>query len=190
MATLEEELGLAMRQARAGCPKAYRRLLELLSRHLKTHVRRMLSRLGGGSIADADDIVQEALISIHSRLHTYDASYPVTVWVNAIARYKVIDAYRASGHRLKQVQLDAFEDCLADPVEQQPGVMQDVKRLLSSLPNNLRRPIEDVKLLGLTVAESAARSGMSESAVKIGIHRGMKRLAATFGAGRLADPVM
>ena len=41
----------------------------------------------------------------------------------------------------------------------------------------MRLPIVHVKLEGLSVAEAAARTGMSESAVKVGIHRGLKRLA-------------
>jgi RNA polymerase sigma-70 factor (ECF subfamily) len=173
-----------MREARAGCPKAYRRLLNLLSQHLKGHIRRILSRMGNSGASDLEDILQETLISIHNRLHTYDPDYPVTVWVNAIARYKVIDSYRASGNRRSQLSLDDLGEILADPVQHQPGAAHDVERLLSTLPANLRRPIEDVKLMGLTIAESAARTGMSESAVKIGIHRGMKRLSASLGIGR------
>jgi RNA polymerase sigma-70 factor (ECF subfamily) len=182
MSTLEADLAVALRDARGGCPKAYRRFLDLLSQHLKSHIRRLLNRMGG-SPSDLEDILQETLLSIHNRLHTYDDGYPVTAWVNAIARYKLIDSYRASGHRLKHVNLDDVGDMLADPVQPMPGAARDVARLLASLPANLRRPIEDVKLLGLTIAESAASSGMSESAVKIGIHRGMKRLAAKLGVG-------
>jgi RNA polymerase sigma-70 factor (ECF subfamily) len=187
MSVLEAELSDAMLRARAGCPKAYRRLLDLLSQHLKGQIRRILSRTGGKNGIDADDILQETLLSIHNRLHTYDSAYPVTVWVNAIARYKVIDSLRASTHRMKQIDLDEVGEIIADPVEHEPGAAHDVARLLSSLPANLRRPIEDVKLMGLTVAESAARRGMSESAVKIGIHRGMKRLAAALSVGRPAQ---
>ncbi len=35
-----------------------------------------------------------------------------------------------------------------------------------------------MKLEGLSVAETARLTGMSESAVKVGVHRGMKALAA------------
>jgi RNA polymerase sigma-70 factor (ECF subfamily) len=34
------------------------------------------------------------------------------------------------------------------------------------------------KLEGLSVAEAAARTGASESAIKVQVHRGLKRLAA------------
>jgi RNA polymerase sigma-70 factor (ECF subfamily) len=190
MSTMEAELAVAMRDARGGCPKAYRRLLDLLSQHLRVHIRHMLQRMGNRGAADLDDILQETLISIHNRLHTYDPSYPVTVWVNAIAKYKVIDSYRASRHRLKSVNLDDLGDVIADPIDYQPGTARDVARLLAGLPANLRRPIEDVKLMGLTISEAAESTGMSESAVKIGIHRGMKRLAATLGVAKRIQPAV
>jgi RNA polymerase sigma-70 factor (ECF subfamily) len=79
------------------------------------------------------------------------------------------------------VNIDEIAELIADPIEPQPAAAQDVARMLSGLPANLRKPIEDVKLMGLSIAEAAEKNGMSESAVKIGIHRGMKRLAATFG---------
>ena len=49
--------------------------------------------------------------------------------------------------------------------------------LLATLPDRHRRPIECVKIEGLSVAEAAQRTGMSESAVKVGVHRGLKALA-------------
>jgi RNA polymerase sigma-70 factor (ECF subfamily) len=35
-----------------------------------------------------------------------------------------------------------------------------------------------VKIEGLSVAQAAERTGLSESAVKVGVHRGLKALAA------------
>lgn len=55
---------------------------------------------------------------------------------------------------------------------------RDVAVLLQALPDRHRRPIQLVKLEGLSVAEAARRCGMSESAVKVGVHRGLKALAA------------
>jgi len=50
--------------------------------------------------------------------------------------------------------------------------------LLGALPARQRGPIECMKLEGLSVAETAQRLRMSEPAVKIGVHRGLKALAA------------
>lgn len=186
MSVTETELKQALTAARAGDHRAYRRFLSLLSDHLKGQIRRVQYRLGSKGLADAEDVLQETLLSVHNRLHTYDPAYPVIAWVNAIARHKIIDHYRASGQRRGHVNIDEIVDVMADPVVAQPGAAQDVARMLAGLPVNLRRPIEDVKLLGLSIAEAAAASGMSESAVKVGIHRGMKRLAATFGLAKTA----
>ena len=49
------------------------------------------------------------------------------------------------------------------------------------VPERQRLPIVHVKIEGLSVAETASLTGMSESAVKVGIHRGLKALAARFG---------
>ena len=54
----------------------------------------------------------------------------------------------------------------------------DIKKLLGRLPEKLRCAIECVKLEGLSVAEAAERCGISESGVKINIHRGLRALAA------------
>lgn len=181
MAVTEIELAEAMAGALKGDQRAYRRLLALLTDHLRGQIQRIQYRLGGKTLVDADDVLQETLIAIHKRLHTYDSRYRVTAWVNAIAKHKIIDLYRASGSRQGHVNIDEIAELIADEVEPQPAAAQDVARMLSGLPANLRKPIEDVKLMGLSIAEAAEKNGMSESAVKIGIHRGMKRLAATFG---------
>lgn len=55
---------------------------------------------------------------------------------------------------------------------------RDVLELLETLPEHYRLPILHVKLEGLSVAETAQRLGMSESAVKVNTHRGLKMLAA------------
>ena len=59
------------------------------------------------------------------------------------------------------------------------AAQNDLTRLLSQLPDKMRRAIQSVKLEGLTVAEAANRCDMSESAVKVNVYRGLKALAAT-----------
>jgi RNA polymerase sigma-70 factor (ECF subfamily) len=50
--------------------------------------------------------------------------------------------------------------------------------LLKHLPEKMKCAIEAVKLDGLSVAEAAQRCRISESGVKVNIHRGLKALAA------------
>ena len=55
---------------------------------------------------------------------------------------------------------------------------RDLGKLLEQLPERQRLPIVHMKLEGLSVAETARLTGMSESAVKVGVHRGLRALAA------------
>ena len=55
---------------------------------------------------------------------------------------------------------------------------RDVAKLLDTLPERQRLPIIHMKLTGLSVAQTARLTGMSESAVKVNVHRGLKALAA------------
>ncbi|HEX4097595.1 MAG TPA: sigma-70 family RNA polymerase sigma factor, partial [Caulobacteraceae bacterium] len=73
----------------AGETEPYRRLLDELSRLLRAFYGR---RCPPGM--DAEDLVQETLIAVHTRRATYDPGQPFTAWAYAIARYKLIDALR------------------------------------------------------------------------------------------------
>ena len=167
MSTTERELAAFMAAAQGGDAKAYRRLLDRLSVHLDGHIRRMLARMGSNGAAELDDILQETLIAVHGRLHTYNPAYH----------------YRAVGDNRRKIPIDEVETLVSEPEANQADAARDVQRLLSTLPANLRRPIEEVKLRGLSIAEAARAVGMSQAAVKVGIHRGMKRLVARFGIG-------
>jgi RNA polymerase sigma-70 factor, ECF subfamily len=62
----------------------------------------------------------------------------------------------------------------------------DLARLLGKLPDKMRRAIQAVKLDGLSVGEAASRCGMSESAVKVNVHRGLKALVASIAREKRA----
>jgi len=158
----------------AGDAQAYRASLEALSAHLRAFFRRRLARLPD----EVEDLVQETLLAVHNQRHTYDAGQPLTAWVHAIARYKLVDLLRRRSVR------DALNDPLDDALElfvasdtAAADARRDVARLIERLPDNQRRPIVHMKLEGLSVVETARLTGMSESAVKVGVHRGLKALA-------------
>ncbi|WP_066269381.1 sigma-70 family RNA polymerase sigma factor [Hydrogenophaga palleronii] len=162
-----------------GDAASYRRFLQLLGSRLRSFYRRRLS----GWPDDVEDLVQETLLAIHNQRHTYLPDQPITAWVHAIARYKTIDLLRARQGR------EALHDPLDDEValfdtadNEAAEARRDLHQLLATLPERQRLPIEQVKLAGRSVAEVALETGMSESAVKIGIHRGLKALAARISA--------
>jgi RNA polymerase sigma-70 factor (ECF subfamily) len=177
----EARLGGLMARAQAGDGAAYRDLLGQLGAHLRGFLRRRLERLPD----DVEDLVQEALLAIHNQRHTYDPGQPFTAWVHAIARYKLVDFLRRrSAREAQDLPLDDQTDWLAAPETESQGARRDLVALLARLPDRHRLPIVHMKLEGLSAAETARRTGMSESAVKVGVHRGLKALAALIRSER------
>ena len=119
---------------------------------------------------------------MHNKRHTYQIDQPLTAWVHAIARYKLIDLLRSKSVReALHIPLDDELSVFAESSTDASDARRDLAGLLESLPDRQRLPIEHVKLQGLSVTEAAALLGMSESAVKVGIHRGLKTLGKRAG---------
>src|SRR5258706_3203462 len=173
MQLVEDRLRSLMLQSLAGDAAAYRIFLDELTTHLRSYLRRRL----GGLPEEVEDLLQELLLAVHNKRHTYGPKQPLTPWVQAIARYKLVDLLRRRSRR----------DVLTDPLEEDDQVFAaandateaqyDVAKLLRGLPDRQRLPILYVKIEGASVTDTAIRTGMSESAVKVGVHRGLKALA-------------
>jgi RNA polymerase sigma-70 factor (ECF subfamily) len=159
----------------AGDSTAYHAFLKDLSALLRGFLRGRLARMPD----EVEDLVQETLLAIHNQRHTYDPSQPLTAWVHAIARYKMVDLLRRrAGREALHAPLDEELEVFASSDTDAQDARRDLEKLLAGLPERQRLPIVYVKLQGLSVLEAAQRTGMSESAVKVGIHRGLKALAA------------
>jgi RNA polymerase sigma-70 factor, ECF subfamily len=174
----EEHLRSLLIRGLAGDAPAYHLFLADLSAHLRSFLR---SRLVQRPEA-VEDLVQELLLAIHNQRHTYDCDQPLTAWVHAIARYKYIDYLR---RRSRTESLHEPLDQDAELPVTDVGAQEaryDLTKLLQILPDRQRLPILYVKIEGATVADAARRTGMSESAIKVGIHRGLKALAAAVGS--------
>lgn len=177
VATNEEELKSLMTASLDGAGAAYRVLLERLTSHLRSYYRGRLARAGRGA-SEAEDLLQEALLAIHTRRHTYDRAELFTPWLYAIARYKLIDHLRRTNSSHGDVPIDDASELTAHADYDGVESSIDLGRLMARLPVKMQRAIQYVKLDGLSVAEAARRSGMTESAVKVSIHRGLKVLSA------------
>ena len=170
----EPELRALLLRGLDGDAAAYHAFLVRLGAHLRAFLARRLF----GWPDEVEDLVQECLLAMHNNRHTYQPDQPLTAWAHAIARYKLIDLLRSKSTR------EALHDPLDDEAElfavshnDAGDARRDLDRLLETLPDKQREPIRCVKLQGLSVAETARITGLSESAVKIGIHRGLKALA-------------
>ncbi len=159
----------------AGDSQDYQVFLKELSAHLRAFLRKRLAGLPD----EVEDLVQESLIAVHNQRHTYDPGQPLSAWVQAIAKYKLIDLLRRR----------AAQELLTDPLDDEPDFFstadadaaearRDLNKLLDDLPDQHRLPIIYTRLEGLSVQEAARITGMSESAIKVGVHRGLKVLAA------------
>jgi len=175
MSAIEDRLRDLLICGLAGDSVSYHAFLKELSTHLRAFLRGRLTRLPN----EVEDLVQETLLAVHNHRHTYDAGQPLTAWVHAIARYKLVDLLRRRAGR------DALNDPLDDEMTvfaksdmEAADARRDLGKLLECLPDGQRLPIMHMKLEGLSVVETAKLTGMSESAVKVGVHRGLKALAA------------
>src|SRR5450759_2967902 len=178
MVAHEADLRALMRARLRGDAAAYRTLLSRLSANLRAYYKGKLARIGR-SATEAEDLMQEVLMAIHTRRHTYDPAEPLMPWVYAIARYKLIDHLRRTRASMVDLPIEDAEEIMAQDDYVGTESANDLTRLLSRLPDKMRRAIQSVKLDGLSVAEAASRCGMSESAVKVNVHRGLKALIAS-----------
>jgi RNA polymerase sigma-70 factor, ECF subfamily len=175
--TKETALRALMIAGLDGDAAAYRALLSGLSGHLRGYYRNKLVRAGRG-IEEAEDLVQESLMAVHTRRHTYDPTQLLTPWVYAIARYKLIDHLRQSQSKLANVPIEDASEIMATDRGPATESSLDLNKLLAKLPDKFRLAIQYVKIEGLSVVEAAALCGISESAIKINVHRGLKELSA------------
>ncbi|HTJ92402.1 MAG TPA: sigma-70 family RNA polymerase sigma factor [Pararobbsia sp.] len=172
--SVEERLRQLFLAGLDGDAAAYRMFLGALTGHLRAFLRKRLYQFPD----DVEDVVQEALLAVHNARHTYEVSQPLTAWLHAVAKYKLIDYFRSrSRHEALNEPLDDYADFFGTSDELAADARRDIGKLLEMLPDKQRLPIMHVKLQGLSVAETAELTGLSESAVKVGIHRGLKALA-------------
>jgi RNA polymerase sigma-70 factor (ECF subfamily) len=177
MTTHEVELKALMLASLDGDAASHRALLDRLSRRLRAYYKGKLAGTGRDA-TEAEDLVQEAVLAIHIKRHTYDPAEPLTPWVHAIARYKLIDFLRRSRASISDVPIEEADTIMAHDDNVDAESTYDLKRLMHRLPEKMRCSIEAVKLDGQSIAEAAERCGISESGVKVNIHRGLKALAA------------
>ncbi|TGR65560.1 sigma-70 family RNA polymerase sigma factor [bacterium M00.F.Ca.ET.194.01.1.1] len=181
MDTREDSWAKAMRAERTGDSAAYEAFLRAFAASVRRIAETHLRYLGFGRY-EAEDVVQEVLIAVHSRRHQWDTERSLLPWLNAITRYKIIDASRRLG-RDARMRVDLTEEQWAglfssegvvDP-ERNPA---DVEKLISALPPGEQAAVRAIGLEGASTKEAAARIGSTEGAVRVAFHRSLKKLMA------------
>jgi RNA polymerase sigma-70 factor, ECF subfamily len=164
-----------MRAAAGGDEAAYRRLLASLAQYLRRAVRHRFGRVGCGDL-DVEDVVQETLLAIHLKRHTWRPVDPVTPWVVAISRNKTIDVLRRRGRRAELPLDDVPEPEAIDTGTDSAG--HDLALMLDTLDERQRRIVQLVSIEGHSSRTAAASLGISEGALRVALHRSLKMLAA------------
>jgi RNA polymerase sigma-70 factor (ECF subfamily) len=168
-AAARDEWSALMVAAQDGHGGAYQRLLSEISDWLRLYFRRRLPP------CDVDDAVQETLLAVHRRRHTYDPRYPMGVWLAAIAKHKWIDQLRGIGRRPTE---ELPEHLSVGDHEASVTSASVLERLLGELRPAQAQAILLVKVQGYSIADVSQETGQSVSAVKMNIHRGLGRLTA------------
>ncbi len=139
--------------------------------------------------AQLDDFLQDILLSVHRARHTYDHARPFLPWFHAILRFRLTDALRKI-YKTKEFEALDPEAGYPDPSPVTFGeapanedLAESLEAALGQLTDKQRRIVRSLKVDGLSIKETAAREGMSESAVKVSAHRAYKAMR-TFLKGR------
>ena len=178
MANRESHWAELMRAANRGNAGSYHRLLHELAPLLRGVASRGFARYGLGS-EDVEDVVQETLLAVHLKRHTWDERQRLLPWVRAIAQNKLIDSLRRRGRRV-HVPIDDISETFAgdEPPAEMNGV--DAERVMASLKGRQRAIVLAISIEGASAREVAQRLGMTEGAVRVALHRALQSLAKAF----------
>ncbi|HEV7821190.1 MAG TPA: sigma-70 family RNA polymerase sigma factor [Burkholderiales bacterium] len=165
-----------MRLAISGDSAAYRRLLSAIAPVLRAAARRGLAR-AGQPVDQSEDIVQDILLAVHLKRHTWDAGAPFAPWLFAIARNKLIDALRRRGRRVF-VNIDDFLEIIPSRPPEETVPAREVEAHLEALPPRQRDVLQSIAVDSASIKATAAKLSMSEGAVRVALHRGLANLTA------------
>jgi RNA polymerase sigma-70 factor (ECF subfamily) len=146
----------------------------------------------GDDFSEEEDFEPADYLVAMCRAELFDAPPVAAINEDVVAKRAELDALKSEAAKAtRDINSDrlAAEQALRSAQRQldewmkKHRVMTDLGKLLEKLPDRQRLPIVHMKLEGLSVAEAARATGMSEAAVKVGVHRGLKALAELIRSG-------
>ncbi len=178
------DLGALMAAVQSSDTSAYHRLLTAIAPLIRKAIR---GQARGLHPSDLEDLVQDALLSIHLVRATYDSRRPFLPWMNAIARHRTIDWARRHSRRTANETADTHkvETFVAEEtnmVGDGIGDPEALRRAIVELPKGQRQAIEMLKLHEMTLREASEVSGTNISALKVACQRGIKSLRSVLAA--------
>ena len=175
---LDARFAAVLRGARDGDVQAFAELW----RETQPMLLRYLRVTAGG---DAEDVASQTWVRVIEGLASFSGEEPgFRRWVVTIARNVHVDALRRAGRRPEDLVADIGmldeQPTSPDPAATAEGRMSTraALALVATLPPDQAEMITLRVLVGLDVAEVAALVGRSPGAVRVAVHRGLRRLRA------------
>ena len=165
----------AARRDRSAFAALYRRYVTPVYRYLRSRV---------GNTADAEDLTAQVFMEALEGLPGYRERGNFAAWLFTIARHKAAD------HHRRGAVLLPLDEALDNPGEEESPLSWLVRReslqQLGALVARLDEEKQELLRLrfaaGLSYGQMAAVVGRSEAAVKMAVHRLLKRLQAEWEA--------
>jgi len=145
---------------------------------LRPSLHRYCARMTG-SVADGEDVVQEALFQAYRRLESYDGARPIKPWLFRIAHNRCIDFLRSRGVREDAESAADVADSVWPIDPPGPALGRAVEHLVLTLPPMERACVLLKDVLDHSLDEIAPLVGSTVGGVKAALHRGRAKLAAT-----------
>lgn len=171
-----------MAAAQNGDQVAYAALLRDLLPYLRAMARRRFRQA-----EEAEDAVQDILLTLHTVRHSYDPARPFRPWIVTIARRRIADRMVRLGRRAANEMLSALDD---DETFSVPVTNSDMETTVQAreavaavadLPPGQRQAFELLKVQGLSLNEASAATGLSVTALKVATHRAVLALRRRLG---------
>lgn len=171
--TQDETWERLLARANDGDGPAFARFLHAVTPSLRAVIRRR----GDGLPPDQhEDILQEVLLAIHLKRQTWRRDAPVRPWLYALARYKVVDAFRRRGASVT-LPIEDFADLLPQDDGAVPLSDRDAAVMLGMIDPRSAMLVRAVALDGLTAEQAGETVGMTAGAARVALHRAMRRLS-------------
>jgi RNA polymerase sigma-70 factor (ECF subfamily) len=145
--------------------------------------------------ADAEDVLQEALLKAYRGYHTFTAGTNLKAWLYRILTNTYINRYRKQSRRPSEVELGELEDLYlfkrlgdtgtggatrsAEEEALDQFVDTDIKAAVEALPENFRLPVLLADVEGFSYKEIAEIMDVPIGTVMSRLHRGRKALERT-----------
>jgi len=179
-ASVRADWSVLMARGQEGDERSYRQLLHGIAPYVRS-----LARRTGLSPEDCEDAVQDVLMTIHTIRHTYDPARPFGPWLVGVTRNRLADRLRRRARIWsRETELTEAHETLAAVETNSFEKAEQARRLraaVAELPAGQREAVELLKLKEMSLKEAAAVTGQSEVALKVAVHRAVKRLRVLLG---------